>query len=435
MLTLPAMQLQCNPNIQLSCDGGQLTNDAGLSLLLEFCHRFHFDQLLRETVHFEDQRKFYTVSYADICFQKILLNIAGYRHDVRANDFKADPAMTAILGEQSLVSQPSLSRFFAILTPANLDELRELIWQTAVPAFRYRKQRQFVLDIDSTHLDTFGNQEATAYNAHYMVKGYHPQVVFENTGSLLLDAYVRSGNTYTGKDADQFIQRTFDHLETLDPGVEVVIRGDSGFAMPAFYEACTSRDFYFIVRLKANQRLKALGEKIIASVPVDDEKDQVVYHELDYQAASWREPYRVIMCSEHTAGELGLWTQTFLVTNMVESPAEVLFPAYQGRGNVENDIKELKNGFGFDQTDSTTFIRNTARALISGVAYNLIQLFKVLLIPEDPRITIDTLRFRLFHIAGRVTRHAGKVILHLASNYANRNWFWDLLAHTQQLLL
>ncbi|WLV77066.1 transposase [Lacticaseibacillus parahuelsenbergensis] len=74
----------------------------------------------------------------------------------------------------------------------------------------------------------------------------------------------------------------------------------------------------------------------------------------------------------------------------------LLFTAYRCRSNVENDTKELKGSFGFDQTDSSTFVRNTAQALISGIAYRLIQLFEVCLIPENPRITIDTLRFHLF---------------------------------------
>lgn len=139
-----------------------------------------------------------------------------------------------------------------MITPENLDELREMLWQVAVKAFQLTGQHQFVLAIDSTHLDTYGHQEATAFNAHYMAKGYHPQVAFDNTSSTLLDACVRPGNTYTGKDADQFIQRTFDHLEELDPAIEVIVRGDSGFAVPTFYEACTSRNFYFVVRLKTN---------------------------------------------------------------------------------------------------------------------------------------------------------------------------------------
>ena len=31
-----------------------------------------------------------------------------------------------------------------------------------------------IFDLDSTHSDTFGNQENSDYNAHYQMNGYHP---------------------------------------------------------------------------------------------------------------------------------------------------------------------------------------------------------------------------------------------------------------------
>ncbi|MBB6654671.1 hypothetical protein EFO61_04700 [Lacticaseibacillus rhamnosus] len=46
-----------------------------------------------------------------------------------------------------------------MITMDNLIEQRELLWQTTAPVFQYRHQRQFVLDIDSTHLDTCAHQE------------------------------------------------------------------------------------------------------------------------------------------------------------------------------------------------------------------------------------------------------------------------------------
>ena len=197
----------------------------------------------------------------------------------------------------------------------------------------------------------------------------------------------------------------------------MIIRGDSGFATPAFYEACDERDFYFVVRLKANPRLGHLAEAEVDDEPLDFNETKVVYRTLAYQPATWAQAYRVIVRSIHKAGEVVAWTHTFLVTNMVKSDPAVLFKAYQGRGTVENNIKELKTGFGVDKTDSFSFIRNSARALISGAAYNLIQLFKQLLIPEDRGITMDSLRFSLFHIAGKVTCHAHQIVIRLASNH------------------
>lgn len=189
LLTLHSTALQCNPNVQISGDGGQLTNDAGMVLILEFLHRLHFDSLLTKCVHFDDHRKFHTAAYHDIFRQKLLLDIAGYLHDDAADSWLLDPAMQAILGQDKLVSQPSLSRFFGAMTANNLDELRQLLWKTATLSFQHSHQSQFVLDIDSTHADTFGEQESSAYNAHYMAKGYHPQVLFDCQSRMLLDLW------------------------------------------------------------------------------------------------------------------------------------------------------------------------------------------------------------------------------------------------------
>jgi hypothetical protein len=67
-------------------------------------------------------------------------------------------------------------------------------------SFQHNHQSQFVVEIDSTHADTFGKQESSAYNAHYMAKGYHPQILFDYQFRMLLDALAQPDNIYTGKD-------------------------------------------------------------------------------------------------------------------------------------------------------------------------------------------------------------------------------------------
>jgi len=37
-----------------------------------------------------------------------------------------------------------------------------------------------IIDLDSTHSDTFGNQEQKVYNSHYRIKGYHLLVAFDD---------------------------------------------------------------------------------------------------------------------------------------------------------------------------------------------------------------------------------------------------------------
>ena len=45
---------------------------------------------------------------------------------------------------------------------------------------------ELIIDVDSTHFDTYAQQEAIAYNVHYGTTGYHPLVAFDGlTGDFL----------------------------------------------------------------------------------------------------------------------------------------------------------------------------------------------------------------------------------------------------------
>lgn len=46
MSTLHTVQLQCNTHVQISNDGGDLSSDAGMALMVEFLHKIKFDALL-----------------------------------------------------------------------------------------------------------------------------------------------------------------------------------------------------------------------------------------------------------------------------------------------------------------------------------------------------------------------------------------------------
>lgn len=51
--------------------------------------------------------------------------------------------------------------------------------------------------------------------------------------------------------------------------------------------------------------------------------------------------------------------------------------------------------------------------LIASVAYNIVQALKELALPVE--IELSTLCFKLFHVAGRITKHARRLWLHLFS--------------------
>lgn len=93
-----------------------------------------------------------------------------------------------------------------------------------------------------------------------------------------------------------------------------------------------------------------------------------------------------------------------MITNCSEIfSAEKVFRGYQNRGTMENFIKEAKSGFYFDKTDSSTFLENHARTIVSLLAYYIVNFMRTLcLSAKEVARQIDTLRLHLFKAAGKL---------------------------------
>ncbi len=85
---------------------------------------------------------------------------------------------------------------------------------------------------------------------------------------------------------------------------------------------------------------------------------------------------------------------------------------YRKRGDTsENRIKELKNGFNLKYLPTSNFIANAFYFQIGILAYNLFVLFKETLHKSWQHHTIQTLRYKLYNIAGKVITHSRQTIL------------------------
>lgn len=96
-----------------------------------------------------------------------------------------------------------------------------------------------------------------------------------------------------------------------------------------------------------------------------------------------------------------------------KSAAELLVWHNQ-RGQAENFHKELKRGFGLERMPCGDAHANAVFFRIGVLAYNLFIGFKRLACPAAwAAHTIATVRWKLIQVAGRLVRHAGRVILKL----------------------
>ncbi len=105
-----------------------------------------------------------------------------------------------------------------------------------------------------------------------------------------------------------------------------------------------------------------------------------------------------------------------IATNKTGEPEEIL-KWYNQRGDTsENRIKELKKGFGMERMPCGDFGANSMFFRIGVLAYNLFVFFNKCSLPQSmQKNQVQTLRWRLYQAAGRITKHAGAIYLKVSN--------------------
>jgi hypothetical protein len=97
-----------------------------------------------------------------------------------------------------------------------------------------------------------------------------------------------------------------------------------------------------------------------------------------------------------------------------EKNTHEVFDWHNQRGQAENFNKEVKIRFGMERMPCRQTYANTVFLRIGVIAYNLFVGFKRLSCPDSwMKQTIATFRWKMVHVAGRIVKHAGEVVLKL----------------------
>lgn len=438
MPTLTQKPLQFNRSIRLSSDGGDLSSDTGQLLFREFDEKIGFSRTIAEHLDLQDERTYCLHTNESLVQQKIYQLLAGYHEDDAADHLTHDPVFTRVLDKSALASQPSLSRLFKRMDSQGVQQL-EMANRTLLDRIhQFRGATELILDLDSSYAETYGKQELTDYNHHYRVVGFHPLVAFDGLTGDFLKAQLRPGNVYTSSGVVDFVRPLFAHYNEKFPETTMMVRGDSGFAVPALYTLCEKESIYYIIRLKSNARLQALAEELHPTSDIQDvTKAEYYVEESIYQAGSWSIPRRIVIQSVRPAGEL-FFHHAFFVTNLSETAfsPQAIVSSYQKRGAMENFIKEAKEGFGFDQMKSHDYKRNEARMMMSLLAYNFTNWLRTLTFPTQQKgLQIQTIRTRLIKVASKLVKSSRYLHFKLASSFVYAHFFADVLTQVQQLKL
>lgn len=411
-----------------------LTSDGGLVWLAEADAALKLSDALAAEIP-EWRRRPGRHALVTLLQQRLYQIACGYEDQNDATTLRHDPLLKQVCGRLPLTgvplaSQPTLSRLENAVDRTTCYRLAVALGEL------YLRERarggipaRIRLDLDGTADPVHGSQEGGGYHGYFRQHMYHPLVIYDGDTDQLITAVLRPGTSHASRGIVTILKRLVPALRHRWPGVQIEVRADSGFAIPALYDYCETSALTYTIGLVPNGRLEALAapllEQALTEAATTGEKVRLI-GETTYQAGSWEQARRVVYKAEALAK--GPNTR-FVVTNRAEAiSAQTVYDDYVDRGEPENWIKDLKNHCFADRLSCHTFVANQFRLLLHAAVYWLLDtLRRWLMAAGMARIQLDTLRLRLLKIGGWVRELATVVRLHLASSHPGRP-LWDLLA-------
>ena len=430
-------QLSFNRFLRVAFRGSRVTSDGGLILVRELDERLGFGDLIAR--HLTDSRANNArFPFADLLRQSVYSRLAGYEDVNDAERLSQDPALRLIGSEKiwdrgaALTSRLQTFETEILTEEGNFAGLarlnRELIGKAEAVGSTYRA----VLDMDSTEIPVYGEQEQSAYNGHFESTCFHPLLLFNRDGDCLA-AKLRPGNVHSAEGWEELLLPEIERQQRM--GKEVAFRADAAFAKPEIYEALEERDVKYAIRIPANENLQREIEELLKRpVGRPGKKPLVEYKGFLYQAESWKTARRVVAKVEHHPGEL-FPRVGFIVTNLT-LPTRAVVRFYNKRGTAEQWIKEGKQAVKMTRLSCHKFRSNEVRLWLTIIAYDLGNLWRRLALPQ--RIgnwSLTSLQQRLVKTGGRLVKHARYYWLLLAESHLTGRLFGAMVQRMAALTI
>ena len=372
----------------------------------------------------------------DLLAQRIYQIASGYADGNDANSLRHAPLLKLRVERpplepaQDLARAPTFSRLEHSVDRKDLSRLTRVLVDHCIASYP-EPPAAIVLDLDHSDAPTHGQQEFAFYNNYSQNHCYLPLFIFEGTSHALVTACLRPGKRPTGAENAMIFVRLLASLRRHWPQTPILVRGDSHFATPEVIEVIAHRrhtDFVFgvaghavLLRQAAPvmQEARGLYQQRSALAQVHGTRPPAstrLYEEVFYGAASWSQPWRVIVKAEvMAAGD----NPRFVVTSLAApTPQQVYEDLYCARGNCENDIKAVKGDLHSDRTSATTFLANAMRLLLSCAASVLHHALRTHTLSHTALATAQpsTVILTLFKVATQIKQYKDRLLLHLPTS-------------------
>lgn len=417
---------QCVLNFSLEATDERLTPRAGEIIFAEYLKAIRFDRLCNTYLPQPRSNK----GYDPFTFIQplILMMHAGGRSLEDVRTIASDKAIREILSIKNVPKADSIGKWLkrhGLIGMYGIEKINEKLLKHYMKRL---KDEDLVLDIDATLMQSY---KSTAESTYKMFPGFSPMVGHLN-GGYVIHSEFRSGNIAPADHNLDFVKRCIAQLPS--GSLLRYFRADSASYQHELFDYCEANHIIYTVGAKLDSSVVENINEMTHWEKLDEKEGK--YHHLKEEVSEFlhtmnegNHAFRIIvvrkqvtpilpgleaLLSEEEKMALMHERYSVIATNAdpEEMSAQDIVRFYRKRGDTsENRIKELKGGFNLDHLPSSDFISSAFYFQIGVLAYNLFVLFKQTLQESWKKHTIQTIRYKLYNIAGKVTRHGRQLFL------------------------
>lgn len=411
----------CRINLEVVFDNDTTTAFGNFASIETFKGAIGFSEMISERFSYQ---KHWNSTYSshqllDYLTDCCILGLSRFDH---MEVLRSDPGYKKVKDVPQVPSEKRYRDLLGCLEEKHLKELLEINQDIIRLKSQWEGPREVWLDYDDTVITLFGDQTdgEVGYNPRYKGRpSYKAKVCFVSGTDELLNLELYGGKTHSN---GQFLE-FHEGCEKLLPCNYVVkgIRADKGFFAEENVECFEGRCLLYVIKVSMRERLR----RQILALSEDawrDLDDTYSVAEMEYLPIGWKFPRRLAIIREKVDKDTGqmylpdnyFYKYQAIMTNMEDSPEEV-WRFYNKRGNCENRIDEIKDGFGVDQNSQHEMLRNRAFVMIKAIAYNLVNWFKRATMPGT-NYEVQTIRRLVLNVPGNIVGSGWYTKIRLAAN-------------------
>ena len=354
---------------------------------------------------------------SEYVFPLILTLNGGGRSLEDTREIRDDEGLREVLPLEKVPSSDATGHWLRRMgTGGGLEGLEKVNKGALKRGMKYDGIKGYTLDIDATGILA---EKESAKMTYKGFKGYMPIVGHIAENGLLLGDEFRQGNVAPASRNLEFLK----YCERQMPKGKRIkaFRSDSAAYQVDIVNHCEDQDIEFAIGADLDEAVSG-AIKCIPKGDWEPYKDGYIA-ETVHSKNKTKKAFRLIVIRRLYQGNMFSEQDvslkyTAIASNRTES-AEGVVQWYNQRGDCsENRIKEVKIGFGMERMPCGQFEANAIFFRIGVLAYNIYRLFILKALDKSwHRHQVQTVRWRLYQIGGKIVFHGGQVFLKVSRRF------------------